>query len=49
MSRMGGFAIELSGQTHGCYWVLVVCGWVVGGFGIMCATLDSIVLAGGAY
>ena len=33
--RMGGFAIELSRQTHGVWLVVCVCGCVVGGLDVM--------------
>ena len=36
VSCVGGFAIELGGQTHGCGWVVVVCGWGGGGVWRLC-------------
>ena len=33
ISRVGGLAMELRSQTHGCYRVVGVCGWGGGGLG----------------
>ena len=35
MGGFGGFAIELSGQTHHAWLVVCVCGCVVGGLDVM--------------